>query len=361
MTSTEAQEPPRAVYLTSHNTAIAPAVLSGENPYLKRIEVWFESVAVQIHPVLVELDRNAPGVGALQNCKTLSHLADVALDHKRVLTLLKRLDALCELVILYDFKSSVDPRAKSATCEGTWSKLLKQEGIAFRERTSNKKPRECAEDETCQFFSLDTKKNGQCLSMDIPLEDMHRKTYNAGGAPLLSPLFAVLNCNSDCLAHDAWQMQSPRDGLIRALHTTPTQKLSGQTTNFARVVLRVVTDPPTEVAFMAFANGKPSALILVDATGDVEFETASSFACVSLKRGSRWQSFRVFVDKATVVEEPIAASVFKGDAYKASRPEISQRVALVSFASEPLESVSPSLRLSRQLSSLLRRKSSVRL
>ena len=361
MPSTASPESPNTIYLTSHNTAIAPAVLSGENPYLKRIEAWFESVAVQVHPVLVELDRNAPALGALQNCKTLSHLADASLDHKRVITLLKRLDALCDLVILYDFKSSVDPRAKSTTCEGIWSKLLKEEGIDFRERTSKKKPRGCEEGGTCQFFSLDTKKNGQCFAVDLPLEDLHRKTYNAGGAPLLSPFFAVLTCLSDCLAHDAWNMQSPRDGLIRALHTTPLQKLSGQSTNFTRVRLRVVSNPPTEVAFMAFVNGKPATLISIDDTGDVEFETAASFTCVALKRGAKWQSFRVFGDKATVVEEPISAFVLQGEAYRASKIAVSnEQGVFVTFEADVLEARSPSARLSRRVSSLLQRKSSVR-
>ena len=81
--------PPRTIFLTSHNSAIAPSVLIGENPYHKRTKVWFESVAEQPFPVLVELDKNAPAFGAFQNCSTLSHIVDSALDHKTVLKLLQ--------------------------------------------------------------------------------------------------------------------------------------------------------------------------------------------------------------------------------------------------------------------------------
>lgn len=323
--------PPRTIFLTSHNSAIAPSVLTGENPYHKRTEVWFKSVAVQSFPVLVELDRNSPLLGVFQNCNTLSHLGDSSLSHQAVLKLLKDVSYRCDLVVLYDFKSPVDPRTKSARCEIHWTNMLNMACVKFRQRTSFKRPRSCEKGSTCQFFSLDTKKNGQCFNIDSAKEDLHRKTYNAGGVPLLSPLFATLNCDSDCLAHDGWQMQNVRDCLIRALHTTPDQKLSGQLTDFERVRLRIVTLPLTEVAYMSFGREEPNTLISLDGSGAVEIETALSFACVAVKRGLRWQAFRVFVGGATVVEEPISAFVFEGTGYTATRPVERQGVTLVEF------------------------------
>jgi len=349
--------PPSMIFLTSHNTAIAPAVVSGDNPYHKRTKVWFESVAEQPFPVLVELDKNAPAFGAFQNCSTLSHIVDSALDHKTVLKLLQEVSSRCDLVVLYDFKSPVDPRVKSSSCEVHWTDMLNSAGVKFRQRTSFKKPRSCEKGNTCQFFSLDTKKNSQCFTIDSSTEDEHRKTYNAGGAPLLSPLFATLNCESDCLAHDGWQMRNVRDCLVRALHTTPDQKLSGQPTDFARIRLRVVTDPPTVVAYMSFGLEEPETLISMDSSGAVDIDTAASFACVALKRGQRWQAFRVFTGEATVVEEPISAYVFEDTGYTAATPVERQGVTLVQFQAAYIESDPPSNTLTRRVSQLLRRSS----
>lgn len=351
--------PPQYIYLTSHNTAIARASLPGEPSLLPRISAWFASVAVQPdYPVLVELDKNMPGVGAVQDCKTLSHLNDAVMPHEQLIGNLAILSTKCKLVVLFDFKNPFKPTAKTKSCQAEWRELLTNAGIQYQERTSLAKPTKCDGD-TCQFFSMDTKKNGQCFTIDTQLEDRHRKTYNAGDAPTLSPLFAVWNCESDCLAHDAWNLQGVRDCLVRALHTTRRQELSGQETDYARVRVRVTVNPPTEIAFLEYGREEPLPFVTMVLTGDHTFETAASFSVVAVKQGSRWRACRVFNDEA--VEEPIAASHFVLGGYEVEDvTEEADGVRHVDFSADPVDLDAQDRRISKRLSRAITRRSSTR-
>jgi hypothetical protein len=311
---------PSHIFLTSHNTAIVPFL--GSQEYLRRVDTWFESIERQEKlPVLVELDRNLPVVSALQSCETLSHGTDAVMPHEDLLKNLLTLSTKCQLIVLFDFKKASNPTKKTTSCQDYWRKLFDTTEISYQERTSVKKPGECEEGKVCNFFSLDTKKNAECLKLSDVLKDEHRKTYNAGGQPRLSPLFAVMNCYSDCLAHDAWNLTDVRDCIIRGLHTTSTSGLSSQPTDFARVRMHVHTEPATSIAVMRFGDEGPEPFVTVADNGMLEFATAKSFAVVAVKQGSRWRTFRIFAQKA--VEEPISSNVYKSGGYSA--PTVTQK------------------------------------
>lgn len=319
---------PSHIFLTSHNTAVVPFI--GTKEYLRRVYTWFESVERQENlPVLVELDRNLPVVSALQPCQTLSHGKDAVMPHEKLLENLLALSQKCQLIVLFDFKKASNPTKKTTNCQDYWRELFDKTKISYQERTSAKKPATCQKD-GCEFFSLDTKKNAECLNMSEELQDKHRKTYNAGGgAATLSPLFAVMDCLSDCLAHDAWDLTNTRDCLIRGLHTTSKSGLSSQPTDFTHMKMHVTTSPPTHVAVMRFNSDKPDPYITVVEGGALEFVAAKSFAVVAVKQGTRWRTFRIFTGQA--VEEPISSNVYQSGGYSAPKVTQNEDVTHVNF------------------------------
>lgn len=290
---------PTHIFLTPHNTAIVPA---RNADYFKRIETWVHMVGNQPEqPVLVELDRNKPVIGSVDGC-ILSHLIDNAMQTKPFLDLLAELSKKCMLVVLFDFKNSWNPLSKTHTCQPDWRELLKKWGIKYVERV---KVNDTRGEGT---YKMETLTNNECGNNKDELSLDHRKTYAAGKLPLLSPLYAVWNCNSDSLAHDIWQLQNVRDCLIRALHTNADGMLTYQKTDYSQVTVNVSGPNNAQIAYLEMTGGAPEKLVqqatLRQGTS-LAFKTAASFKVVAVLHNGAWLAYRLF--DTTVALEPIAA------------------------------------------------------
>jgi hypothetical protein len=282
------------------------------------------------HPVLVELDRNKPVLGSVDQC-ALSHLMDSAMGQKPLLELLAALSKKCRLVVLFDFKSSANPLSKSDTCKPEWRKLMSDAGIKFTERVKLDSNAQGGE-----VYAMDTLTNDACGKNKGDLSLQHRKTYATGKLPLLSPLHAVWNCNSDSLAHDSWQLNNERDCLIRALHTDSSGKLTYQKTDYERVFVNVSGPTGAQIAYLEWTGDAPQQLVQKTTLqqGDVfTFQTAASFNVVAVSYNGAWLAYRLFGDK--VVLEPIAAKHVPPIGYSAELVIASGVNAHVQFTKVP--------------------------
>lgn len=295
---------PRRLFLTSHNTAIVPLMHGPRSSvnYFDRVKTWFDMVEEQpTQPVLIELDRNKPVLGAVDGC-ALSHLVDNAMETEPLLDLLAALSNKCKLVILFDFKSSANSFTKTIACVPEWRSLMNAKKIRYTERV---KLSSNAENEV---YAMDTLTNDACDKNKVELSLQHRKTYASGKLPLLSPLYAVWNCHSDSLAHDSWRLTNERDCLIRALHTTPNGKLMYHDTDYKRVVVNVSGPIGAQIAYLGWTGAVPERIVLkktLTQEAVFQFKTAASFNVVAVSYKGAWLAYRLFAKEAVL--EPIAA------------------------------------------------------
>lgn len=177
----------------------------------------------------------------------------------------------------------------------TWNELLKGAEITYKNR---------------EDLKLVTKNANECN----PMKGGINKVYASSDiARRVSPLYSTMACGGGAHAFDVFDLEHPRDVLVRALGLTEeglyascpcfytqtgvTLKFSGDTKKVYYMELR--DDAPTrDIQYSQAAHKGPS---------EVTFTTARSFCCFAVQHGTTLSGHRLFATNSgcVLVNDPL--------------------------------------------------------